>query len=156
VTETDRSIGPFADYVALAYHEARNVRHLIAARHLDPDIYPHLVNLPRDRDEAWRALQGLRAEAKQARSARAVETVFQLSLEDLSSLFDNPNWRHSMRGGNQWAHITRALIELRNAIDAGEQGAICALLERIRQMRHNTGIVGLKLRDLDRTFEQAT
>lgn len=143
----------FADYVTVIYHEARNVRHLRRSQCDGLECYERLINLPRNRYEAWRALHPLRVQASMASSARTIEAVFRKQfgpgLEDLQTLFENPNWRHSARGGNRWAHITHVLICLRDAIDSRSMRTVSQLQAAIPQMRHNTGTVRSKLRDLD-------
>jgi hypothetical protein len=154
MSESDSPLSAFVDYVTLTYHEARNVRHLIRAGHIALGTYQTLTNLPTNREDAWGALQDTRSAAKKASSANAVEAIFQRTfgpgLEDLVLLFDNPNWRHSARGGNRWAYITRALIDLRDAIDSDNVANASELLATLPYMRHNTGVVMSKLRDLDR------
>jgi hypothetical protein len=50
-------IASFATYVALAFHEARNVRHLVKAGHVDKAPYRMLITgMPTNREEAWQAL----------------------------------------------------------------------------------------------------
>ena len=75
-------IAAFADYVALAYHEARNVRHLVSAGYLDRAPYRFLIDgMPTKREEAWRKLKPLRREASSANSAQEAEAVFQQKFE---------------------------------------------------------------------------
>ena len=154
MTENDSPLAAFVDYVTLTYHEARNVRHLRRAGHVAPGTYERLIHLPTKREDAWKALQNTRTAAKKASSANAVEAVFQrrfrLDLEDLAAVFDNPGWRDSARGGNRWAYIARALIDLRDAIDRQDLAAVPELLAAIPFMQHNTGAMRSKLRDLDR------
>lgn len=155
MSESDSPLWAFVDYVALTYHEARNVRHLVAAGHAGLERYHPLINLPRNREDAWRELQALRTAARSTDSANAVEAVFLKKfgpgLEDLEVLFENPHWRHSAFGGNRWAGITRTLIDLRDAIDYQNIRIVSDLLATIPQMRHNTpGDVRSKLRGLDR------
>lgn len=152
---SENHLSAFVDYVTLTYHEARNVRHLVGAGHAGLERYRRLINLPRNREDAWRELQALRTAAKSTNSANAVEAVFQKKfgpgLEDLEDLFENPHWRHSAFGGNRWAGITRALSDLRDAIDHQNTRIVSELLATIPQMRHNTpGDVRSKLRGLDR------
>lgn len=143
----------FVDYVTLTYHESRNVRHLIKDGHVDPRRYQRLVNLPKNREDAWRELQDFRSAAKKASSARAAEAVFEerlrVGLEDLKVLFENQNWKHSKLGGNRWACIARAVIDLRDAIDCKDVKAVAELVGTIPCMRHNTDGTKSKLRDLD-------
>ncbi len=102
MSESDSHVCAFVDYAALAYHEARNVRHLKKDGHIGPGKYERLIDLPKNREHAWRALQDSRGAAKEARSARAAEAVFEkrfgVGLEDLEVLFEDPNWKHSKLG----------------------------------------------------------
>src|ERR1700737_3782728 len=91
-------IGQFVDYVTLAYHEARNVRHLVMGGVLEVGIYRPIISLlPKNRSAAWKELRPMRDEARTANSAGQVEDIFyskfKLKLTDLVELSDNPNWR---------------------------------------------------------------
>jgi hypothetical protein len=146
-------IASFAAYVTLAYHEARNVRHLVRAGHLDKARHRLLIDgMPPNRQEAWKALEPLRREAANADSAREAENVFRrrfgLSLEDLVTISEDPHWSGTQRGGNRWVQIDRALIQLRGAIDRKDEKSTTELLERLPSMRHNTGFLGEKLKSL--------
>ena len=44
------------DTVALAYHEARNVRHLTKAKLVDQQPWRFLISLPNNRVDAWREI----------------------------------------------------------------------------------------------------
>ena len=138
-------IGPFADYVTLVYHEARNVRKLVQGGFLDGKPYERITHhLPKNRWDAWRKLQPLRVAAKKARSAREAERIFHdkfgKDLEELVVLFENPNWRHAkLYGGNRWADITRAVFEFRDAIEGNDLNRASKLEEHIQRMVHNTG-----------------
>ena len=70
----------------------------------------------------------------------------------MTDLFGNQGWRHSARGGNQWANIARAVAELGAALDRGDPDNARDLLLRLPEMHHNTGLVGSKLRELDRSL----
>jgi hypothetical protein len=151
-------LSAFVDYVTLTYHEARNVRHLIKDGHIDPRSYERLANLPRNREDAWRALQAFRSAARKASSARSAEAVFEerlgVGLEDLKVLFENQNWKHSKTGGNRWACITRGVINLRDAMDRQDMKAVPELVGTIRCMRHNTDGIDSKLCELDRCLDR--
>jgi len=153
VSVADQALRIFVDYLALSYHEARNVRHLIRAGHTEPGPYAHILQLSRHREEAWRQLQPLRSMAHLCESAKAAEELFRrrfgLCLEDLANLFANPGWKDSSRGGNQWAYVVRDLIELRQALSVQELDTLSTLLESIPRMPHNNGILSSKLRRLD-------
>jgi len=144
----------FADFVTLAFHEARNVRHLVRDGKLQKTPFRVLIDgLPADRDEAWRELQRLRAKAGGAPTAAAAEAVFRrrfsLSLEDLVKLSASQHWAGSRRGGNKWAEIDRAVMRLRDAIDAHDHGQVAELFVFLPKMEHNTGNLGDKLKSLD-------
>jgi hypothetical protein len=147
----------FASYLCLVYHEARNVRHLIKGGYLDAGPYLSLRDrLTKNRDEAWVALQDLRAAAIEREASPALKLFvdrFGLTLEDLLGLFADARWKDAPSyGGNRWVEITRSVIELRDALVANEQEAIADLLHRIPALRHNNGLVGEKLRSLDTTL----
>jgi len=56
----DNFIPALADLSTLLYHEGRNVRHLVRAGYASAEQYQILVSLPRNRYEAWAALQPVR------------------------------------------------------------------------------------------------
>jgi hypothetical protein len=67
----------------------------------------------------------------------------------LAALFGDPHWKHSPVGGNRWRDVTHAVIELLEAFASPSEDAFKPLLREIPLMRHNTGLVGEKLADLD-------
>lgn len=107
---------------------------------------------------AWTELQALRVQASRAESAAAacglLARHFRLSLDELVELFEDEAWRHAMYGGNRWSGITRKVIEVREALDAGDP--VGDLLAAIAATLHNTGRVGDKLQALDAGFEGLT
>lgn len=148
----------FVDVLTLAFHEARNVRHLVKDGKLAKAPFRVLIDgLPTNKYEAWKALQPLRAQAVKAPSAASAEAVFclrfGLSLEQLAELSSSPHWAGTARGGNQWVKIERAAIALRDAIDNEENSRVADLMVSIPEMRHNTGSVVKKLADLDASIE---
>ncbi len=142
-----------ADYLSLVYHEARNVRHLVRDRAVEPDLWKYLVPLPVNRDEAWRALQDVRAKARRADSAAGIlqifERRFRVSLAQLVSLYDNPAWRNQPFGGNAWKGIAELVRDLASCLEAGRLSDADELLHTLRVARHNTGAVIDKLCRLD-------
>jgi hypothetical protein len=138
------------DLVALTYHEARNVRHLIAKGMVEAEPYTAVTSLPKDKFGAWEQLARFRRDSLIGGDLDAVLKLFrnhfQLSLEDLESLYEHPGWRHAAYGGNAWAGITRAVIEATNKLQSREGAAASRFLEEIMEMRHNTGVVEEKLR----------
>jgi len=145
----------FADFSLLLYHEARNVRHLVP-RYASREKYQKLLILPRKREEAWAKLQPIRQKARHAATAAQVrqmfEQRFELRLRDLEDLFQNPGWHHSALGGNRWADIASTVSDLSVALDEGNLDNARNLLLKLMEMRHNTGILGDKLRELDRSL----
>jgi hypothetical protein len=144
----------FADYVALVFHEARNVRHLVKKGKLDGARYRLLIDgLSENRAVAWKQIQHLRKRATLAQRARDAEAIFSraygLTLEDLSVLSAHEGWKGSQKGGNKWAAIDRAVVELRAAIDLGDASCADRLLQELPLMCHNTGCLGEKLKLLD-------
>jgi hypothetical protein len=142
-----------ADYTALVYHEARNVRHLIQTRVIEPEAWKYLVVLPVNRNKAWEALQDIRSEAQQAETVRAAllpfERRFRVTLEQLQVLYDNPVWRNAAYGGNAWKAITKLVRQLAVALEKGQLAEVSGLLPMLSQAKHNTGSLLAKLRQLD-------
>ncbi len=149
-------IKKFVDFLSLVYCEARNVRHLVDSNMLLRAPYKRLIDLPRNRDEAWASIQSLRQIASKASSAKEAEEIFakkfQLTLIELIQLFKHFGWKDSARGGNKWAHISEKVMQLCTAIDSKETDESSELLAMIPTMSHNTGILGKKLYDLDNTL----
>ena len=143
-----------ADYTALIYHEARNVRHLIKAGHLPGAPWSPLTNLPANRHMAWQQIQPTRTEARSFAKPSAVLDAFQArfgaSLEELLVMYRNPNWKHAKAyGGNAWAAITEHVISLADAISRSDHVAIESPLSKLATTSHNTGALADKLRNLD-------
>lgn len=149
-----------ADYVALVYHEARNVRHLIRAGVAQPEEWKYLVALPVNRDAAWQALQDVRAQARGANDTAGVLQVFErrfrVSLAQLVEIYGNQAWRSGSYGGNAWERIAELVRKLAACLDAGRLSEADGLLEALRIVRHNTGALIDKLSRLDRahSFER--
>jgi hypothetical protein len=142
-----------ADYVALVYHEARNVRHLIRAQASEPEQWKYLVALPVNRDKAWQALQGARAQARRTHSTAGVLQVFErrfrVSLPQLVALYGNQAWRNQPYGGNAWKAIAELVQKLVVCLEAGRPSEADGLLKALRIVRHNTGALIEKLARLD-------
>lgn len=142
------------DYLALVYHEARNVRHLIRARAIEPERWKFLVALPVKRHDAWQALQGVRSAARQvdgaAEALQVFERRFRVSLAQLVTLYGNPGWRNAPYGGNAWEEITRLVETLATCLEAGRVSEADRSLQALHLARHNTGLVVDKLVELDR------
>lgn len=151
--EGDSTVAAFAGYLALVYHEARNVRHLIGKGHIQGAAWERLRSLPTNREDAWLAIQPVRKEAAAAPSAsKAAEAFvkrFAADLTQLIALYDNPHWKSSCLGGNAWGTITRAVRDLRDALDARDRQRSTELLASLPAMWHNTGRVSEKLTGLD-------
>jgi hypothetical protein len=146
-----------ADYVSLVYHEARNVRHLIRAGAVRPDKWKYLIALPTNRDDAWKAVQGIRALARRAHNVAAVrrpfDRRFRVSVAELVTLYANEAWRNHPYGGNAWEDIARLVLDAAVALKTGRVSEADRLLEALRVARHNTGRVTDKLERLDRGLE---
>ncbi len=142
----------FADGLALVYHEARHVRHLLRGGHLPPEGWEQLRSLPTNRVSAWEAIRGIREEAALKESvseaARLFERRFGKSLVDLVELFRNPNWKHAY-AGHAWMRVAERLIDLANAIDSGDQSLIGRAIESFVGSRHNTGWIRDKIAEFD-------
>ncbi len=143
------------DYVALVFHEARNVRHLVREGVIEPDPWKYLTSLPVNRDSAWKELQGLRGEARSARTSHELvklfEDRFHVSLSQLVEMYEHRAWRGNAYGGNAWATITRLVGELVVYLDSGRFAEAQQVLDRLKSTHHNTGRLNDKLTNLDRT-----
>lgn len=156
--DTKDLIAHFSSYLALAYHEGRNVRHLVHDKHLTPQPWQLLINLPTNRYDAWKCIQPQRIEASKSVSATQASEVFsthfRISLHELKGLFSNPNWKHAkMYGGNAWMLPTSVLIQLQSAIDRRDDLESARLMYVLDGAKHNTGRLSEKLRQLDRSLD---
>jgi hypothetical protein len=142
-----------ADFITLVYHEARNARHLIRERVIEPEQWKYLVALPVNRDEAWQALQDVRAQARRARSAatllKVFERRFRVSLSPLVTLYGHEAWRNTRYGGNAWETIADLVRQLASCLEAGRLSDADELIKTLSITRHNTGTVSDKLFRLD-------
>jgi hypothetical protein len=132
----------FADGLALIYHEARRVRFLIKAGHLETAGWEKLVSLPKNRVPAWRELQSVRQRARTKVTAHEVARVFEQrfgrSIEDLEKLYAHPHWKHAAAvGGYAWRGVTAVVLALGHAIDAGDSAAAAAQRTALLQAHHN-------------------
>ena len=141
------------DYTALVYHEARNVRHLIKKQDIETESWNHLVALPKNKEEAWKELQGICSEAQKTETVRAAllpfERRFKVTLDQLQVLYDHPSWRNSACGGNAWKKITELVRCLAVALEKGQSDEVSRLIVMLSQARHNTGSVVTKLHQLN-------
>jgi hypothetical protein len=143
----------FCDVVALIYHEARNVRHLVRKGLLQEQQWRFLVSLPINREAAWDNISLARGEAYKL-SVDGVLNLFQnrfhVSLNDLREMFANENWRHAkLYGGNAWARITELAIALSEAIEKQDSDEAERLLAKLENARHNNGFLTEKLSQLE-------
>jgi atypical dual specificity phosphatase len=145
-----------ADYLTLVYHEARNVRHLIKANAIEQEPWKMLVALPVNRDMAWKQIQKSRATTREARTVteilRVFEGRFKVSLDQLVLLYSNPAWRSGSFGGNAWKVIAQHVRDLASSLGFGQLTEADRLLEGLRSLRHNTGLLIEKLLRLDETL----
>jgi len=159
MTTPDR-ITALADYLTLAYHEGRNVRHLIKAGVLPPQPWRHLTTLPSNRDLAWRQMQVIRRRARSSESPASAVAVFEdhfgVSLEALMAMYQDPNWKHAKAyGGNAWAGITQLVLLLSQALERFDEAQADRLILELAAASHNTGKVAEKLRKLDAAFDES-
>jgi hypothetical protein len=145
----------FKDYVALMYHEARNVRHLIRGGHFPAAGWEAIISLPKNRESAWSEVE-LFAASLSNDAATVIDSFkarFGKGLDELIEMFANQNWRHAKQyGGNAWARIGLKVRKLGDALIAGDDD-IATLIEKDLQMEeHNTGTVASKLEKLRITY----
>jgi hypothetical protein len=84
----DSPFSIYCDALGLAYHEARNMRHLLRRGLIEPaQPWRHLLQLPTNRYKAWSQILPLVERAKSAGTPVAAADVFVtrfgLTLEDL-------------------------------------------------------------------------
>jgi len=144
-------------YVSLVYHEARNVRHLIQCGVIEQDPWKLVVALPGNKYKAWRAIQDIRAKAEGSASYKEALIVFErrfrVSLDQIQTLYENPNWRNSACGGNAWAGITSMVKELAVALKEGRSEDVDQILKKLSQAEHNTGLLTAKLTELNAAMQ---
>ncbi len=141
----------YVEFLALLYHEARNVRLLFRQNAVPRKTFEPLTHhLPPDRVEAWKRLIAVQQRASEAESTAAAAEVFQSELGcsagDLPPLFENPAWRRVPQyGGQRWAAIAKRVAELGDAIARDDEAAGREIADAIESMRHNSGTVHEKL-----------
>jgi protein-tyrosine-phosphatase len=143
-----------ADGLALVYHEARHVRHLVKPGHLSSTGWERLSSLPRNRVEAWQAIQAVREAAAKAQAAGEAtgcfEHQFARNLADLDGLYANDHWKDAKTvGGHAWRRVTAAVAALRDAIECGDVSEITSAAHSLVRARHNNGAVRDKIVELD-------
>lgn len=146
-----------ADGLALVYHEARHVRHLVKAGYLSASGWERLLSLPRNKAEAWRAVQIARKDAAGAetgqKAAGRFEQRFAKSLADLRDLYANDQWKHAGAvGGHAWRGATAAVAALRDAIERGNIIEIERTAQSLLAARHNNGVLRDKIAELDKAI----
>jgi hypothetical protein len=137
----------------MVYHEARNVRFPIErGRVPDAVRFRKLVELPRNREEAWRQMRKIRDTAIRTKTSDRISKTFrqayEISVDDLAELYARSIWKDSPVGGNAWGRIALAVGECLDAFEAGKEDAYTSGFDQILSMTHNTGIVGDKLAKL--------
>lgn len=145
------------DTVALAYHEGRNVRHLVREGLIDEECWKYLISLSNDRNDAWRQMSTTRDKARNIGSVDGVlqifEDRFKVSLNDLAEMFANENWHHAkLYGGNAWAKIVILILELAEALRNEDIQLIQQVITDLKESRHNNGLLFDKLKKLEVSF----
>jgi predicted protein tyrosine phosphatase len=149
------------DALALVYHEARNVRHLVHAHAIAATGWEKVVAFPKNRVDAWKHIQSLRMAARRKCTAKEAamcfEECFGRSLVDLRTLFADPTWKHAKGyGGNAWRGVTSLVLNLQGAITQGEDGAIQDARRQLIAANHNNGTLRDKIVNSDRAVDART
>ncbi len=144
----------FEDYVALMYHEARNVRHLIRDGHFSGNGWEAITFLPTNRTEAWKEISQFIDSLEETEDITVLlerfESHFRKSIDELGSMFANPKWKHAQSyGGNAWARIATKVCTLRDNLISGNVSDVVTLEASLRSESHNTGTVEDKLHSLN-------
>src|SRR5262245_8624169 len=114
------------DALALIYHQARKVRHLVERGNLRRDKWRQFVMLDRGRDDSWMEIAPVRAKALATSSVDAALAVFEdrfgASVEDLAAIFTSETWRHTKRYGGRagaaidaWGTVVALTLKLGSA-----------------------------------------
>jgi hypothetical protein len=143
----------YVEFIALLYHEGRNVSRLFRYNAASKKTFTDLAGLPPDEAKAWDRLITVQQKAAGAASVGAVQEVFKetfgCSVTDLANLFGSDGWhRVPNLGGARWAAIAKSVEALGEAIDHKDEAAAARLIEEIRLTHHNTGTVKDKLAKL--------
>ena len=151
----------FVDGLALIYHEARNVRHLIGDGYLESAGWEEIIKLPENRKEAWKQIQTLRDLGNESSSAPQASACFAdkftRSLDELITLYQNPNWRHAAGyGGHKWINVTEVVRNLGRALDEGRANDAPGFCDDLIASSHNNGLVRDKIRRMDESIEVNT
>lgn len=152
--EPKKELPSYIEFLALLYHEARNVRQLFRFNAVSKHTFgPLAEHLPPDRKEAWKRLITIQQRAAEVATAAAAAYIFKTDLgcspDELSTLFANAAWKRTARyGGPLWAAISNEVAELGVAIDRDDEAASEKLVAEINAMRHNSGTVHDKLAGL--------
>ena len=146
----------YVEFIALLYHEGRNVSRLFRHNAASKKTFTDLAGLPPDEARAWDRLITLQQKAATAASVGAAQEVFTesfgCSVSDLATLFGSNGWHRVPNfGGARWAAIAKSVGALGDAINQQDEAATARLIEEIRLMHHNTGTVKDKLAKLKAT-----
>lgn len=143
-----------ADGLALVYHEARHVRHLVKAGFLPASGWERLLSLPTNRVKAWQAIQDVRKNAADSKTplqaTRQFEQRYSRNLTNVHELYANKNWKHAKAvGGHAWRGVAAAVGVLQDAIVRGDISEIDQAAQSLVAARHNNGALRDKIRELD-------
>ena len=77
---------------------------------------------------------------------------FGLTLQEVYKVFDEGDWLLSKPsysyGGPKWAGITQTTLDLRNAVKGEQRQQIPQLIEKIKGLCHNNGLIVDKFKEL--------
>ncbi len=143
----------FVEFIALVYHEGRNVGRLFRLNAASKKTFGELAALPPESEKAWDRLIGLQKKAAAAASAAEAQAAFHesfgCSMADLVTLFGHEAWhRVPGYGGPRWAAIAKSVAALAEAIEKKDEAEVSRQIGEILAMRHNTGTVRDKLAKL--------
>jgi hypothetical protein len=105
------------------------------------------------KQEARRLYLETRHEKKPQVILATYESHTGLTLADIHEAFDLGDWRTSSGrvafGGPKWAIVAKFTLDLRDAIESGDQRRQAALIADVGTLRHNNGYVVEKFSELD-------
>ena len=143
----------YVEFVALVYHEGRNVLRLFRLQAASKKTFGAVAELPPDPAKAWDRLIAAQQKAAATTSAAEAAAVFKedfgCSIEELTTVFGNEAWhRVPGCGGPRWIEIAKSVTALGEAIDKKDEAAVAKLIDEIPAMHHNSGTVKDKLAKL--------
>jgi hypothetical protein len=129
--------------LALSYHEARDVRHLLSKGYIrSAEQWKRLIDLPKNRNEAWRKIMPVLEESISTGNPVGASGIFVrwfgVSLKDLRVIFGNEKWKHYRLGGNAWEKIAAEGFALAKSVEMQDQEGALPSTQRLSELLRDT------------------